>query len=90
MIPCVAQNQKLADSLIQKLNDYGATSDSIRFDLLTNISFNHNNPDSILYYARLLESETDDPIWLHAAYYNRGNGLRLMGDLDGALEALFQ
>lgn len=89
MIPCVAQNQKLADSLIQKLNDYGATSDSIRFDLLTNISFNHNNPDSILYYARLLESETDDPIWLHAAYYNRGNGLRLMGDLDGALEAYF-
>ena len=89
IVPCAAQNQKLADSLIQKLNDYQGTNDTIRLPLLSNISFNHNSPDSALYYARLLRSETDEPIWMHAAYYNEGSALRIMGQLDEALEAYF-
>jgi class 3 adenylate cyclase len=88
-LPCNSQNQKLADSLIQKLNDYNGTRDTIQFEWMSEISFNHNNPDTILFYARLLGSETKDNKWSHIARYHEGSALRMMGDLDGALEAYF-
>jgi len=51
----VAQNQKIADSLIRKLKQHiGVDNDSLRLHWLGDISFYHQNPDSALYYARLL------------------------------------
>jgi len=90
-IICEAQDQQKADSLIKKLKKYqGANKDSLRLVWLSDIPFYHQNPDSALYYARLLQKETDDPIWLFSSYYNQGSALRLQGNLDGALEAYFK
>ncbi len=88
---CTAQDQKVADSLIKKLNQLKRVDkDTLRLKWLGAISFNHNNPDSVLYYSRLMVSETDDPYWLYSARYNEGAALRMQGNLDGALEAYFK
>jgi adenylate cyclase len=90
-IICVAQDQKIADSLIKKLKEHQrADKDSLRLYLLSDISFYHQNPDSALYYARLILKETDDSYWLYNAYYNEGSALRMQGNLNGALEAYFK
>ena len=86
----MAQNQKVADSLIQLLDRSGNVHDTLRLYWLSIISFNHNNPDSIVFYSRRLAAETDDPKWLMRAYYNEGSALRLLGDLEGALKATFK
>ncbi|WP_369747979.1 adenylate/guanylate cyclase domain-containing protein [Muriicola sp. SD30] len=86
----MAQNQEEADSLIRLLKQSDNSNDSLRLQWLSKISFNHNNPDSSLYYARQLASKTEKPEWLLQAYYNEGSALRLLGDLDGALEAYFK
>lgn len=88
---CVAQNQKVADSLIKQLKQHtGVVNDSLRLQWLNMISFNHNNPDSSLYYARILLKETDDPSYLYAGRYNEGSALRMQGNLEGALKAYFK
>jgi len=87
----VAQNQKIADSLIKKLKQHPrVVKDSLRLEWLRMISFNHQNPDSSLYYARLMIAETDDPKFLYTAHYNEGSALRMQGNLEGALEAYFK
>jgi class 3 adenylate cyclase len=87
----LAQDQKIADSLIKKLKEHQrADKDSLRLYLLSDISFYHQNPDSALYYARLLQKETEDPHYLYSAHYNEGSALRMQGNLDGALEAYFK
>lgn len=94
IMSCVAQNQKLADSLIVELRKIGSNKkDTLRFYLLSKISFNHNNPDSSLYYSNLLASEATlakDEKWSFIAYYNQGSALRLKGDLEGATKAYFK
>jgi len=88
---CIAQNHKVADSLIKKLKQrQRVDKDSLRLHMLAEISFNHNVPDSSLYYAGVILKETDDPYWLYAAYYNIGSALRIQGNLEGALEAYFK
>jgi adenylate cyclase len=64
--------------------------DTLRLYWLSIIAFNHNDPDSIVFYSRSLAAETDDPKWLMRAYYNEGSALRLLGDLEGALKATFK
>lgn len=89
--PCNAQDQKVADSLIRKLKEHQrADKDTLRLYWLGDISFNHQNPDSAIYYARLLQKETEDPHYLYSAHYNEGSALRMQGNLDGALEAYFK
>jgi len=88
---CAAQNQKTADSLIKELKQHQRVDkDTLRLSWLSTISFNHNNPDSSLYYARLMIAETDDPKFLYAGRYNEGSALRMQGNLEGALEAYFK
>jgi adenylate cyclase len=88
---CEAQNQKIADSLIKELKQHKRVDkDTLRLSWLNSISFNHSNPDSSLYYARLIIAETDDPHWLYMARYNEGSVLRIQGNLEGALEAYFK
>lgn len=86
----MAQNQKVADSLIRLLDKSDNVHDTLRLYWLSTISFNHNDPDSIVFYSRTLAAETDDPKWLMRAYYNEGSALRLLGDLEGALKATFK
>ncbi|GJM28611.1 MAG: hypothetical protein DHS20C17_12460 [Cyclobacteriaceae bacterium] len=86
------QNKKQADSLIVELGNFGS-EDTLRFQLLSRISFSHSNPDSALYYADRLISEAaeaDDPKWLHMGYFNQGSALRLLGNLEGASTAYFK
>ncbi len=86
-----AQNQKVADSLIKELKQHQRVDkDTLRLYWLSKISFNHNNPDSSLYYSRLIIAETNDPFYLYGAYYNMGSALRIQGNLEGALEAYFK
>jgi class 3 adenylate cyclase len=90
-IVSVAQDQKKADSLIRLLKQHtGVENDSLQLHWLSDISFNHQNPDSSLYYARLILKATDNPYWLWVAHYNEGSALRTQGNLDGALEAYFK
>ena len=86
----MAQNQKEADSLIRLMGRSENVHDTLRFYWLSKISFNHNTPDSSLFYSRQLAIETDDPKWLVQAYYNEGSALRMLGDLEGALKATFK
>lgn len=86
----MAQNQKEADSLIRLMGRSENVHDTLRFYWLSKISFNHNTPDSSLFYSRQLAIETEDPKWLVQAYYNEGSALRMLGDLEGALKATFK
>ena len=86
----MAQNQKVADSLIRLLDRSESVEDTLRLYWLSKISFNHNTPDSSVFYSRRLAAETDDPEWLVLAYYIEGSALRMLGDLEGALKANFR
>lgn len=88
-----AQNQKIADSLIIELKMLNEGNDSLRFSMLHFISFNHNNPDSALYYANVLKSEalkTNHQKHLNMAYFDIGSALRLKGDLHESIAAYFK
>lgn len=88
----VSQDQRIADSLIQVLKDV-AYHDSSRIDILFQISFNHNEPDKALEYARKLEEiglSTDNKPALYRAHYQKGEAYILIGDLDNAIESYFE
>ena len=91
--PGFAQNQKIADSLIKELRSIEAKDDSLRMKYLHRISYNQNNPDSSLYYAKLLEAQalkTDDKLHLRIAYADIGSALRLKGDLEESIASFFK
>ncbi|MBC2838139.1 adenylate/guanylate cyclase domain-containing protein [Robiginitalea sp. SC105] len=83
------QDQRKADSLLLLLREYPEAEQDTILYWLSNISFNHTNPDSSLYYARLIVDRTDDPVYLYQAAYNEGVVHRLQGNLDKSLEAFF-
>ncbi len=91
--PGFTQNQKVADSLIIELRNIDVENDSLRLNVLHEISFNSNNPDSSIYYARILESEalkTRNQKYLQLAYTEMGAALRMKGNLEEAIEAYFK
>lgn len=90
-IYCVSgQDQRIADSL-KKNYEQDNLSDTAKAELLLNLSF--NEVDSLrlsLKYAEELISlseKTGDNLYLHKAYYQKGNKKRLLGDLYDALDA---
>ncbi|MFC3414570.1 adenylate/guanylate cyclase domain-containing protein [Algoriphagus hitonicola] len=91
----VAQDQKKADSLLLELKNYPqkAGSDTLRLYLLSNISFNYNNPDSALFYAEMLTEEALEQNlskWIFSGYFNQGSVQRLLGNLDLASQNFFK
>ncbi|MFT7238016.1 MAG: two-component system NtrC family sensor kinase [Cyclobacteriaceae bacterium] len=86
------QDQKMADSLTQELNQL-LPEDTSRLRLLKLITQNHTDPKLRLRYADQLMDEAraiQDISYLHHAYMNQGQAYRLLGDFDVAIYALFK
>ena len=84
-----AQDQKVADSLIIKLNRLEKMGALVESELLYEIAFNSTNPERRIFYAqKALEKARHNGSKLEAAkaYKYLGNGLRLKGDLNGAIQ----
>lgn len=87
-----AQNQKIADSLVQVLS-LNERSDVQNMELLTQIAQNQNDPKLKLRYAEQLMDkarDADEIKFLHHAYLQQGQAYRLMGDFEIAIYALFK
>lgn len=89
----LAQEQKVADSLV-KIYRAGNLGNSEKLELLRNLAFNEvDNLDLSLKYAeeliRLSKSQ-NNYLYLHRGYFQKGNKLRIAGDLNKSLEAFFK
>lgn len=87
----IAQNQKLADSLIHAYNT--GSYDGNEFVILKNIASNETNPERKLEFSELLiEKGRADSLFnfLHVGYLQKGNALRIKGDLAEALKSYFK
>ncbi|MES2812767.1 MAG: adenylate/guanylate cyclase domain-containing protein [Bacteroidota bacterium] len=93
-INCFSQNQKIADSLTKIYNDDKALGNSEKLELLRNLSFNEiENLDLALKYAEeLIElaKKEQNHLYLYRGYIQKGNKLRLLGELKSALESYFK
>lgn len=88
----IAQNQSVADSLVQ-VYEVLDENDTARFRILTLIANNQTDPRKKLEYADLLVNqarEAGNIRFLHHGYLNQGQAYRLMGDFDVAIYALFK
>lgn len=84
-----SQDQRIADSLIHVLSE-AKYSDSLRVHILTQISFNHNDPSKSLQYAeKVLEiaENTDRPHVKYQGHYLSGLAYNKLGDLENAIMA---
>ncbi len=88
-----AQDQRIADSLA-KIYQQQPLPDSQNLSLLWNLSFNEVNDlnKSLRYAEELIQlaSKTNDQLYLHRGYLQKGNKKRLAGDLEQALSAYFK
>jgi signal transduction histidine kinase len=85
----VAQDQKIADSLIWVYN-HTPLNDSAKLEVLSNIAFDHPNPDSILYYSELLidlAKKRSNNLYIFRGYYYKGDALKLKGKLGEAIKS---
>lgn len=86
-----SQDSRIADSLKSLHVPLGKVITDL--ELLLDISINETNPDSILKYSELviLGSENESDLKMaHNGYLQKGNALRLLGNLDLALNAFFK
>ncbi len=88
-----AQEQKVADSLAKIYRETNLENVE-KLELLRNLSFNEvNNLDLSLRYAEeliLLSKLENNYLYLYRGYFQKGNKLRILGDLNKALEAFFK
>lgn len=88
-----AQEQKVADSLV-KIYQEGNLDNSEKLELLRNLSFNEvNNLKLSLRYAEeliALSKLENNYLYLYRGYSQKGNKLRLTGDLNKSLDAFFK
>jgi class 3 adenylate cyclase/Tfp pilus assembly protein PilF len=88
-----SQNQRVADSLIRIYNQ-NVGNDSTRLELLRLLSFNEvKDLNLALKYAEELinlSETTNNKLYLHRGYFQKGNKKRLFGDLEEALDAYFK
>ncbi len=83
------QNQMVADSL-ESIYYSGKFVENDRLQLLFNLARNHPDPEKILKYSNelLRRSKASDSItYIIRAYVQKGNALRLKGDLNLALQS---
>lgn len=89
----VAQDQKVADSLV-KIYHSGNIENAEKLELLRNLSFNEvNNLGLSLKYAEeliVLSKLENNYLYLYRGYSQKGNKLRLIGDLNKSLNAFFK
>lgn len=88
-----AQNQKIADSLAL-IYAREELKDTAQLELLRHLAFNESkNIELGLRYAEELielSTESNNHLYLYRGYLQKGNKLRLMGDLEKALDAYFK
>jgi len=88
-----AQNQKVADSL-KKIYKENKLTGEAKLELLRNLSFNEVNDLKLsLKYADeliTLSKATNNYLYLHRGYLQKGNTCRLLGDLNAALDVFFK
>jgi len=93
-INSVAQSQIVADSLlvIYEKNKFLSTTEKL--ELLRNLSFNEtNNLQKSIKFADeliLLSHQEKNYLYLYRGYIQKGNKLRLLGELKEALESYFK
>ncbi len=83
------QNQATADSLEIIFNS-GAFEEGDRLKLLSRLAASHPNPDKSLRYSEELIRQAkalDSTVSLYNGYLQKGNALRLKGDLSEALKS---
>ncbi len=89
----LGQDQKVADSLKQIYRHHNL-SDSDRFELLRNLAFNESKDlnQAIKYADELIKlaKEKNNHLYLYRGYLQKGNKMRLLGNLEEALEAYFK
>ncbi len=87
------QDQKIADSLarIFRLDTAG---DQGKLELLRNLAFNESKDLKLaVQYADeliTLSLRTNNPLYLHRGYFQKGNKLRMLGNLEEALDNYFK
>jgi len=87
-----SQNQSVADSL-KAVYLSGDFEEGQRLRILSKLAADHPNPDSSLVYSEELIRRAitlDSSYALYRGYLQRGNSLRLKGDLTEALETYFK
>ena len=85
------QDQYVADSLKVELKK--GNTDSITQDILSIIVSEETNPELIVSYADTLlhlSKKLDSSDGIHIAFLQKGNGYRLLGNIDLAIENLFK
>ena len=86
-----SQNTKLIDSL-EIIYTAGEYEDDIRLQILEELARNHPDPENALIYSEellQLAKQLDSTDYLFRGYLNKGNALRMKGDLSKALENYF-
>lgn len=86
-----AQNESLADSLIQ-VYESGKYEPALKLKILSEITDYLPDPDRILAYSDSLMMEAvrqDSTKYIFNAYLQKGNALQQKGDLSAALESFF-
>ncbi len=86
-----AQNQKVADSLIEYYESGEYSSEEL-LGLLADIAENIPDPDQALHFSDLLLEKAiaaDSTQYLYTVYLQRGNAMETKGDLSKALESYF-
>ena len=86
------QNQSEADSL-ELLYNTGNYEKADRLELLHSLALEHPNPDKALQYSEELLTSAkavDSTRFIIWAYLQKGNSLRLKGDLSQALESYLE
>lgn len=84
----LAQNQRVADSLINVLNLQSGLEDSQEYFLKERIAFNSSSPDSnVLYGKRALAiaNKLNNNSWRAQCYMHIGDGFRLKGNLTESI-----
>ena len=94
IIPNVfGQDQKVADSLAIIYNR-GGLSDSAKMDVLNYLSFNEiKDLNLALKYSEeliALAEKSNNKLYQHRGYFQKGNKKKLFGDLEEALDAYFK
>ncbi len=86
------QNQKVADSL-ESVYHSGQFVENDRLQLLFDLARNHSDPEMVLKFSNelLRRAKTSNSIeYIIQAYIQKGNALRLKGDINLALQNLLE
>lgn len=91
-MPSFAQNEALADSLIQ-VYESGNYDPALKLKILSGITVHLPDPDRILAYSDSLMTEAirqDSTLYKFNSHLQTGNALQQKGNLSGALDSYFK